>query len=260
VAASRRAAWLCLLAFGALAPSGAEDTYLYTLPVRGEPPAADAETWRLALHVQQPERLAAGLGVAQAVVEDGALVVALPRAPTLAGEPEERHRKASFVVDWDDPAVAELHQLLRTREHGEPPVEALRGFVAKHIRSKGYDRGWDVASAVARSRAGDCTEHAVLLVALGRSFGFPARVVQGVLLVPQGTRVAANGHAWAEIFADGAWSVVDATAQPGLRVRYVPLFAVDQEGPGSAAAMTVAMQRIGVREVELLPDAEKGQN
>jgi transglutaminase-like putative cysteine protease len=251
VGISRAAAWLWLLASLAGAPAAAQTAYLYQLSVRGEPAPAGAETWRLALHAKGPERLARSLNAPGAVVEGDALVVALPRAPTLAGGPEERHRKASFVLDWDEPPVAELHARLASAEP-TPSLGALRDFVREHIRDKTLERSWDLASVVARSGAGDCTEHAVLLAALARSFGRPARVVQGVLLVPEGGRVAGYGHAWTEIHADGAWHVVDATFAVPF-ARYVPLFAVEQEGPGYGAAMSVAMQSIGLREIELLP-------
>ena len=39
------------------------------------------------------------------------------------------------------------------------------------------------AAEVARSREGDCTEHAVLLAALARARGIPARVAMGLVYV-----------------------------------------------------------------------------
>jgi transglutaminase-like putative cysteine protease len=113
-------------------------------------------------------------------------------------------------------------------------------------------RGWDLASVVARSGAGDCTEHAVLLAALARSVGRPARVVVGVLLAVTGDGVAAFGHAWAEIHDGKVWQVVDATpvAEQG-RVRYLPLFALEDESAGYAMALATATQAVWVREIEV---------
>jgi hypothetical protein len=257
VARTRRAACLGLLAALASAPAGAEGDFLFSVPVRGTA-ASDAERVRLALHVKSPERLAQTLGAEASAINDGALVVTLPRRPTVSGAPEERHRKASLAIDWDDPAVAELHDVLAARVHGEPTLEELRAFVAKYIARKTLERPWDIASVVARTKAGDCTEHAVLLTALARSFGRPARVIEGVVLVSDDAgRLAGYGHAWSEIHADGAWQLVDATATAEQKVRYVPLFAIEQEGPSMGMAISVATQRVLVREIEVLPDAEE---
>ena len=89
---------------------------------------------------------------------------------------------------------------------------------------------------MARTGSGDCTEHAVLLTALARANGIPARVVFGMLLIETDDAVHAYGHAWTEVHAEGRWQVLDATlpAEPGPEVwtRYVPIMPLVNEGPG----------------------------
>jgi len=61
------------------------------------------------------------------------------------------------------------------------------------------------ARAVLRSRRGDCNEHAVLLAALGRAAGIPARVAAGAVYLQDGFYY----HAWTEFWLDG-WVSADA--------------------------------------------------
>ena len=61
------------------------------------------------------------------------------------------------------------------------------------------------AREVLASRRGDCNEHAVLLAALARAVGIPARVVAGAVYANDGFYY----HAWNELWV-GAWVSVDA--------------------------------------------------
>jgi hypothetical protein len=248
-----RAAALAWLALAGAPRAGAEALYLHVIPTRVERGASmDAPVLRVRIQVREPGRLAPLLG-ARVNIDGDTVEMALSERVTLSGAVEARHRASSFVIDWDEPALAPLREKL-VREHGATPsLEALREFTGRAIARKTMERGWDHASAVAKNGVGDCTEHAVLLTALARSVGRPARVAVGVLLADGGQGVAAFGHAWAEIHDDRAWRRVDATpvAEWG-RVRYLPLFAVEDEGPGYAMALAGATQALFVREVEVL--------
>jgi len=61
------------------------------------------------------------------------------------------------------------------------------------------------AREVLRSRRGDCNEHAVLLTALARAVGIPARVVAGAVYLEDGFYY----HAWSELWV-GRWLSADA--------------------------------------------------
>jgi hypothetical protein len=61
-------------------------------------------------------------------------------------------------------------------------------------------------------RAGDCTEAAVLLAALGRAAGIPTRVVSGLAYSRQPILGAANAfmpHSWVVAYVDGHWKSFD---------------------------------------------------
>jgi hypothetical protein len=205
------------------------------------------------------------------------------RLPTLASlssqdEPDASHLASSFVVDFDEPPFEAL-ELTARRELEEVTPHGIETFVGAYIESKTTARGFDIASRVAANRAGDCTEHAVLTVALLRRFGFPARVVIGVVLAGlvrdgHAPGMVAWGHAWAEHYADGGWSVVDAAllapsqgsgagAQgvPGLPVgvelrrAYLPVTVMKNERLGYARGLVseasiIHIVRIGVDRAE----------
>ena len=236
----------------AAAPTDAEMLSLYEVPVRmAGRVEEDREALRVEVHVRRPERLAEHFSGAS--VRDDAVTLALGGHETLPGEPGERQRSPSFVIDWDESPVVALHARLVAEQGVSPSLEALREFTSRAIPRKTLSQGWDLASAVARNGAGDCTEHAVLLTALARSVGRPARVVVGVLLIEADGKVAGFGHAWAEIHDGTKWQLTDATPigdQPGLH--YLPLFALQDEGPGYAMALATATQALWVREIAVL--------
>jgi hypothetical protein len=63
-----------------------------------------------------------------------------------------------------------------------------------------------------RRRAGDCTEAAVLLAALGRAAGIPTRVVNGLVYSRQSYHGVSNAfmpHSWTLAYVDGAWRSFD---------------------------------------------------
>lgn len=91
-------------------------------------------------------------------------------------------------------------------------MQALENFVRGYIRNKDLSVGYASALEVAKNPEGDCTEHAVLLAALGRALGIPTRVVDGLAY----TDAYAGGehvfvpHAWAQAYVDGHWQSFDA--------------------------------------------------
>lgn len=123
----------------------------------------------------------------------------------------EERSAATFVVDYDEPAVAEL---LATVPAANRTPGGLETFVAETLRET-HSRGFDIASRTAALKAGDCTEHAVLLTALLRASGYSARIVIGVVVVVNREFALAAGHAWAEVSEDGVWRRLDAALYAG---------------------------------------------
>ena len=91
-------------------------------------------------------------------------------------------------------------------------ADNLRRFVRAYISQKSMDVGFATASEVCRSRRGDCSEHGVLLAALGRIKKLPSRLVVGVAYVPSfgGKQHFLGYHMWTQFFIDGQWYDFDA--------------------------------------------------
>jgi len=128
--------------------------------------------------------------------------------------PTKGDQESSFVIDYDEKSFeAPVAELERSGKSSSPAT--ISAFVASYITEKSYARSFDVASRVASTRSGDCTEHAVLTAALLRRFGFKSRVIFGVVVIGVGggdtpPRVQAFGHAWVEQHDKDHWQIIDA--------------------------------------------------
>ena len=92
----------------------------------------------------------------------------------------------------------------------------IETFVHERINEKSLSVGWASAVEVARSREGDCSEHAVLTAALCRAVGIPARMAVGYVFVPDfvGHKDIFGGHAWTQVYINDQWIGLDATRAP----------------------------------------------
>ncbi len=124
-------------------------------------------------------------------------------------------RAASALIDSDDPLVRKLAQRA-LRGAGDDDdmkrAEKIRAFVFKHINDKGYETAFASASETARTRTGDCSEHAVLLAAMLRAAEIPSRVATGLVYVGENNGQGIFGwHMWTQALLDGRWVDFDAT-------------------------------------------------
>ena len=135
-----------------------------------------------------------------------------------ADQADQRFLRPSVMADGDDPAIREIASVALRGCAALPlaRAEALRTATYRHISNKNLASGFATASEAARSRAGDCTEHAVLLCALLRSQGIPARVCSGLLYVRDAgsVRNTYGWHMWTQAIIDGRWVDLDAVLPP----------------------------------------------
>jgi hypothetical protein len=95
-----------------------------------------------------------------------------------------------------------------------------------------------------RRRAGDCTEAAVLLAALGRAAGIPTRVVNGIVYSRPRYHGVSNAflpHSWTLAYVDGAWRSFD-LALEAFDATHVAL----SIGDGDARSIQAAGQLAGL--------------
>jgi transglutaminase-like putative cysteine protease len=129
---------------------------------------------------------------------------------------------ATAMADASDAKIQELAQaaLKNAGESQAERAEALRRFVFSYIKKKNLGVGFATATEVARTREGDCTEHGVLLVALLRASGIPARAATGLIYADSfaGGKDIFGYHMWAQalITVDGVskWVDLDGTLPP----------------------------------------------
>ena len=139
---------------------------------------------------------------------------------------DKEYLTPSAMVDSSDEAVVALahqvdagltntgHNLKAKRLSPATQLElvyALRDLVHTHISSKHLSTAYASASETARSGSGDCTEHAVLLAALVKARGLPARVCHGLVYVEQGGTAISGREADAAGGAETVQASVDAS-------------------------------------------------
>ncbi len=140
-----------------------------------------------------------------------------------ATEPSEAYLEATAMLNGQDPKIRQLlHESLVTGPLDPTPAqraETIRRFVHQYIQAKDLSVGLATASEVARTRQGDCTEHAVLLAAMLRAAHIPSRTVSGLIYVDRFLdRTGVFGyHMWTQAWLGdkttdrGRWVDLDAT-------------------------------------------------
>ena len=171
-------------------------------------------------------------------------------APYPALPPTERSGlESSFVIDFEDDAVKVW--VAERASDTRPSIEQLVAWTRSAIEPAG-DRRFDRASVILETGRGDCTEFAVLLAAIARSFGYPARVAVGIVIADSGDSLQAFGHAWTELHSSTGWQLVDATPiEGGMAVGYLPQGELRDEGPGYSMDL-VRIQAVGITRVRII--------
>ena len=125
----------------------------------------------------------------------------------------EEYLKASVMVSSNDAAVIEL---ARAAVGAEKDPHAMARLLCRKVAAVIEDKDLGTAFATAaegcRRKTGDCTEHGVLLAALGRVVGIPSRVVTGLIYVSEfgGQRDVLGFHMWTQFWIAGQWIDFDA--------------------------------------------------
>ena len=120
---------------------------------------------------------------------------------------------SSVYLDTDDLLIQKLAK--KGKGKAKTPKEIakkLTKFVFRYMTNKNYGVGFATASEVARNKEGDCTEHSMLLAALGRALGIPTRVVTGLVYADEfeGEKDVLVYHMWTQFYLDGEWVNLDA--------------------------------------------------
>lgn len=194
---------------------------------------------------------------------DGAfrVTVAVDSSPRTDGPAPASYLRDSTFIDHDAPAVrrlvAEASSDLGETASDERKSEALRSFVGRYLAHKNLNSLLATSAEVAAQRAGDCTEHSVLLTAMLRGAGIPARVVTGLIYVDSfvGAREVFGYHMWSQAWIDGRWIDLDATLDRRFDAAHIAFATSALNDDGAAlvdmAAIVPLIGSIDVRVVEL---------
>ncbi len=171
-----------------------------------------------------------------------------PKLSTETATPEDS--APNSLIQSDDATVQAMAQEATAGK--STPWEqavAIESYVHEAIQEKNFSQAFATAAEVAQSREGDCTEHSVLLAALARASGIPARVAIGLVY-----STSAGGfafHMWNEVYVDEQWIPVDATlARGGIGAGHLKLGDSNLSGSISLASFLPVAQVMGQLEIE----------
>lgn len=130
----------------------------------------------------------------------------------------EADQASNTLIQSEHSSVRQMLSSLLVSETAtlEQKAETLRLGVYRHVRKKNFSRGFSSAAQVVVEAEGDCTEHAVLLAALCRGAGIPARVAAGLVMLPPAdgqTQPMMAYHMWTLIWNGDRWQGLDATLE-----------------------------------------------
>lgn len=154
----------------------------------------------------------------------------------------------STYIDSDATQIRELaRQAVGSETNPVRAAALIENFVRGYIRQKDLNVAFATASETARSKEGDCTEHAVLAAALGRAVGLPTRVVSGLgYLSPSGMdkRGEFGFHMWAEAWVgNNQWVPMDA-ALNGFDVGHIAIQKTALQESNPAAQLAVPLLQL----------------
>jgi hypothetical protein len=121
-----------------------------------------------------------------------------------------------YLQTKDDKIVDLVKYAAATPDDAVKASLQIENFVMGYITKKDFSVGYASAAEVARSRQGDCTEHALLTAAMCRAAGIPARVACGLVYADAiGEKKNVFGaHMWTEVYLGDKWFPIDSTRAP----------------------------------------------
>lgn len=234
--------------------------------VRVAPPLADAHHTQLVrykVRLRDGDAAASFLNGASQVVkklDDGATEIAVtavrPTTPLPTGytptPPTESDRRPSALVQSDDPDVKKLAQAAGGNDADPWDVAArCEKLISEKMRSVDFSTAFATAAETAKTLTGDCTEHAVLLCAVLRARGIPARAAIGLVYVER--EHAFGYHMWTEAWINDRWVPLDATlGRGGISAAYLKIADTNFDGVDAFASFLPVFPLLGRLQIEVL--------
>ncbi len=202
--------------------------------------------------------------------QERGLLVSIRRAH---GRPDKSYRlpykdkewadllKETMWVEAGDPLVVQMaKEAVGDETDALEAARKIEAYVGVVIEEKNLSMGFATAAETARQRAGDCSEHAVLVAALARAAGMPGRVVCGMAygaLPLDETERRFFYHMWAEVYV-GEWLPLDA-ALGSHDATHIAMVRSGLERPGDMVEITgPILPFLGSLEIKVVKPAAEG--
>ena len=169
-----------------------------------------------------------------------------------AEPPGDDDLKPSNMIQSDDPKIVAMAREA-AGEATDPwqVATALERYVNRLVTLKDFSTAFATAAEVAENPTGDCTEHAVLLAALARARGIPARLAIGLVYM-QGSE-AFGYHMWTEVYIGDRWIAVDGTlGKGGVGAAHLKLAHSNLNNPSALTSFLPLAQVAGRLKIEIV--------
>ncbi|MDP6380741.1 MAG: transglutaminase-like domain-containing protein, partial [Phycisphaerae bacterium] len=138
------------------------------------------------------------------------------KLPSRDGEMRPFLTPTLYLASDDKVVARHAAKAIGSERDAAKAARKLRDWVHRSISKKNLSVGFATASEVAKNLEGDCTEHAVLLAAMGRAVGLPSRLAVGLMYADEfaGHKRVFGYHMWTQFYI-GGWVDYDASARGG---------------------------------------------
>ncbi|NQU23047.1 MAG: transglutaminase domain-containing protein [Candidatus Nealsonbacteria bacterium] len=166
--------------------------------------------------------------------------------------PTDGDRKPSNMIQSDFPKIVAIaRQAAGDETDAWQVARKLEHYVREYIEEKGFTQALATAAEVAEKPVGDCSEHAMLLAAVARARGIPARVAMG--LVYMFNARAFCYHMWTEVYVDDRWIPLDGTlALGGIGAAHLKLAHSNFKNEASLLSLLPLIKAIGQLKIEII--------
>jgi hypothetical protein len=187
--------------------------------------------------------------------EGPTLVVRIQRARPEnkpAPSPGDEFLGNNSYIQPDNPKIhAVVDEATKGYEDPWEKANLLEAWVDGHMTNQDFSIGFASSNEIIDTRRGDCTEHAVLLAALCRAAGIPARVAMGLVYLEQSSSF--GYHMWTEVFIGGNWYALDGTiGQGSIGAGHIKIADGSLKGVDANSTFLPIFKVIGKLQIELV--------
>jgi hypothetical protein len=179
-----------------------------------------------------------------------------PPAGGKAGPADEEFIKPNGFVQSDDPEIVKVaNEVAGKIDDPWKKCQELERWVrgamnANAERGADFSVAFSTAADTIRSRKGDCSEFSVLLAALCRAAGIPARSAMGLVYVE--SLKAFGYHMWTEVNIGGEWYALDGTIGEGsVGGEHLKILDGSLKGASAMSALLPIVQVMGKLEINV---------